>query len=365
MATNLARIFGTEEDRVNCSFYLKIGTCRHGERCSRQHMRPTFSQTLLLPHFYLPPSGRSVEEVRDHYEDFYEEVLRECLKFGDVEAVMVCDNLGDHMLGNVYVKYCDEEDTEKAVVGLSGRFYAGRLVTAELSPVTDFREGRCRKYDEHYCMRGGYCNFLHLKAVPRFARKYLRRERVDRRRRRSRSRGRGRRGYRKFPIRGTSEERRACISQWNQERERRLGEMDRIQGREPKTKDDNKAGELQKQERDPKAEESNTRDYNDRDRDSRPRDSGNRDYRDRDYRDRDYRDRGDYRDRSDYRDRGDYRDRRDSRSRDYNSRDYRDRERDSRPRDYNNRDYRDRERDPPRNNDTRYYSDRRNDNSTR
>jgi len=358
MATNLARIFGTEEDRVNCSFYLKIGTCRHGERCSRQHMRPTFSQTLLLPHFYLPPTGRSVEEVRDHYEDFYEEVLRECLKFGDVEAVMVCDNLGDHMLGNVYVKYCDEDDTEKAVMGLSGRFYAGRLVSAELSPVTDFREGRCRKYDEHYCMRGGYCNFLHLKSIPRFARKYLRKERIDRRRRRSRSYGRERRGYRRFPIRGTSEERRACISQWNQERERRLGEMDRIQGREPKTTNDNKV-EVENKQQDPKPKESSTRDYDDRDRDSGRRDSYRRDY----HESGDYRSRDDYRSRGDYPDRGGYRDReRDSRSKDY--RDYRDRERDSGNREYNNRGYRDRERDLNSRN-TRYYSDRRNDNSSR
>jgi len=232
MAANLARIFGTEEDRVNCSFYFKIGTCRHGERCSRQHMRPNFSQTLLMPHFYMPPSSNSQEDPREHYEEFYEEVLEECLKYGDVESVMVCDNLGDHMIGNVYVKYCDEDDTEKALVGLSGRFYAGRLVTAEYSPVTDFREGRCRQFEEQHCMRGGYCNFLHLKPVPRFARKYLKRGGSDKRRR-SRSRGRGRRGYRKFPIRGTSEERRACISQWNRERERRLGEMDRIHGSRP------------------------------------------------------------------------------------------------------------------------------------
>ncbi len=30
--------------RVNCSFYFKIGACRHGDRCSRIHNKPTFSQ---------------------------------------------------------------------------------------------------------------------------------------------------------------------------------------------------------------------------------------------------------------------------------------------------------------------------------
>jgi len=34
-AEHLARIHGTEEDKVNCPFYFKIGACRHGDKCSR------------------------------------------------------------------------------------------------------------------------------------------------------------------------------------------------------------------------------------------------------------------------------------------------------------------------------------------
>ena len=48
MAEHLASIFGTEKDKVNCSFYFKIGACRHGDRCSRIHNKPTFSQTVVL-----------------------------------------------------------------------------------------------------------------------------------------------------------------------------------------------------------------------------------------------------------------------------------------------------------------------------
>merc|ERR1712110_1337454 len=48
MAEYLASIFGTEKDKVNCSFYFKIGACRHGDRCSRIHNKPTFSQTIVL-----------------------------------------------------------------------------------------------------------------------------------------------------------------------------------------------------------------------------------------------------------------------------------------------------------------------------
>jgi hypothetical protein len=51
-AEHLARIHGTEEDKVNCPFYFKIGACRHGEKCSRQHHKPPFSQTIIVPHMW-------------------------------------------------------------------------------------------------------------------------------------------------------------------------------------------------------------------------------------------------------------------------------------------------------------------------
>ena len=35
-------------------------------------------------------------------------------KYGEVEEMNVCDNLGDHLVGNVYVKVCDECERRKA-----------------------------------------------------------------------------------------------------------------------------------------------------------------------------------------------------------------------------------------------------------
>ena len=35
MADRLAKKFGTEDDKVNCPFYYKIGACRHGDSCTR------------------------------------------------------------------------------------------------------------------------------------------------------------------------------------------------------------------------------------------------------------------------------------------------------------------------------------------
>jgi splicing factor U2AF subunit len=176
MADHLARIFGTEEDKVNCPFYYKIGACRHGERCSRTHMRPTFSQTVLIPHLYqaLPPGpdGQPVDD-KEHFEDFYEEILEELSKYGEIEQLHVVENLGDHMFGNIYVKYHTEEEAEACCNALRGRYYGGRLVMPEYSPVSDFREARCRQFDEEHCARGGYCNFMHLKHVPRELRRLL------------------------------------------------------------------------------------------------------------------------------------------------------------------------------------------------
>ena len=57
MAEYLASIFGTEKDKVNCTFYFKIGACRHGETCTRIHNKPTFSQTIVLVSMYKSPAA--------------------------------------------------------------------------------------------------------------------------------------------------------------------------------------------------------------------------------------------------------------------------------------------------------------------
>jgi splicing factor U2AF subunit len=178
MAKHLARIHGTEEDKVNCPFYFKIGACRHSERCSRLHHKPAFSPTLLIKHLYRHPvrlaeleqaaTGVSVIDKEKSQEDFacfFEDLYMELSKFGKVESLHVCDNLGDHMIGHVYVKFRDEEEASDALQVMNGRYYDGRRMEVEFSPVTDFREARCRDYDEEACARGGFCNFLHVKPV--------------------------------------------------------------------------------------------------------------------------------------------------------------------------------------------------------
>ncbi|XP_050624789.1 splicing factor U2AF 26 kDa subunit isoform X4 [Macaca thibetana thibetana] len=131
---------------VNCSFYFKIGACRHGDRCSRLHNKPTFSQEVFT-------------ELQE--------------KYGEIEEMNMCDDLGDHLVGNVYVKFRREEDAERAVAELNNRWFNGQAVHAELSPVTDFRESCCRQYEMGECTRGGFCNFMHLRPISQNLRRQL------------------------------------------------------------------------------------------------------------------------------------------------------------------------------------------------
>ena len=85
MAEYLASIFGTEKDKVNCSFYFKIGACRHGDRCSRIHNKPTFSQTLVLQNLYINPQnsaktadGSHLANVTDEEMQVMFSLLRNC-----------------------------------------------------------------------------------------------------------------------------------------------------------------------------------------------------------------------------------------------------------------------------------------------
>ncbi|XP_073149437.1 splicing factor U2af small subunit B-like [Henckelia pumila] len=219
MAEHLASIFGTEKDRVNCPFYFKIGACRHGDRCSRLHTKPSISPTLLLSNMYQRPDmitpgvdaqGQPIdpEKMQEHFEDFYEDLFEELNKYGEIESLNICDNLADHMVGNVYVQFREEEQAANALNSLTGRYYAGRPIIVDFSPVTDFREATCRQYEENSCNRGGYCNFMHLKRIGR----ELRRQLFGRsRRRHSRSRSRSpyrHRSHEERPHGGRSHSRR-------------------------------------------------------------------------------------------------------------------------------------------------------------
>lgn len=102
MANYLASIFGTEQDKVNCSFYLKIGSCRHGDRCSRKHVKPAYSQTILCPNMYNNPAHDNkarldATQLQNHFDAFYEDIWCELCQFGEIEELVICDNSNDRM----------------------------------------------------------------------------------------------------------------------------------------------------------------------------------------------------------------------------------------------------------------------------
>ena len=134
------------------------------------------------------------------------------------------------MIGNVYAIFANEEEAELAARNLNGRYYSGRTITTEFSPVTDFKEARCRQYDEGACDRGGYCNFMHLKHISRSFKKsllhqmyYENPELLAKRIKRLKLKKRPTRrpeSPEKKAIRQSSEERRAMIAQWNAEEDK-------------------------------------------------------------------------------------------------------------------------------------------------
>lgn len=60
---------------------------------------------IQLYNFFPVVANVSDEEMQEHYDNFFEDVFVECEdKYGEIEEMNVCDNLGDHLVGNVYIK---------------------------------------------------------------------------------------------------------------------------------------------------------------------------------------------------------------------------------------------------------------------
>lgn len=176
-------IMSTNSDNIRCQFYTKIGACRHGEKCSRKHTRPTTSHTILITNLYNNPdishtytnkkthttdvvlSGSPKDQVDEFFMNFFRDVYIECSLVGRVTDFIVCENHNDHLNGNVYVRFSNASEAIKARDLFSTRWYDSKPVYCELSPVSEFEEARCRSHEEQGCERGGMCNFWHVKVI--------------------------------------------------------------------------------------------------------------------------------------------------------------------------------------------------------
>ncbi|KAK9287468.1 hypothetical protein L1049_015889 [Liquidambar formosana] len=165
--------FGTEQDKAHCPFHIKTGACRFGQRCSRVHFYPDKSCTLLIKNMYNGPGlaweqdeglEHTDEEIERCYEEFYEDVHTEFLKFGEIVNFKVCKNGSFHLRGNVYVHYKSLDSAVLAYHSMNGRYFAGKQVKCEFIGVTRWKVAICGEYMKSRlktCSHGTACNFIH------------------------------------------------------------------------------------------------------------------------------------------------------------------------------------------------------------
>jgi len=186
--TNLPRLptslFGTENDPRNCIIYMKTGACRFGDGCARIHMKVPSSRCIMIPHFFqdvrlgIPTLESSKPNQTDdidlafEYEKFYDDVIGEFRSVGKVTMFKTAGNYVPHLRGNVYVEYEEREQALAALELFNGRWYAGRQLTVEFSPVHQWSAAVCADilrtggYSQRSCPRGNLCNFLHVLKNP-------------------------------------------------------------------------------------------------------------------------------------------------------------------------------------------------------
>uniref|UniRef100_A0A7N8XHN8 C3H1-type domain-containing protein n=1 Tax=Mastacembelus armatus TaxID=205130 RepID=A0A7N8XHN8_9TELE len=161
--------FGTERDVANCPFFLKTGACRFGDRCSRKHVYPTVSPTLMVrgmfTTFGMEEARRddydidaclehSEEELHESFLEFYHDVLPEFKSVGKVHAYIP--------LHDLFHISKQEEQCKAAFIKFNGRWYASRQLHCEICPVTRWKNAICGLFDRQKCPKGKHCNFLHV-----------------------------------------------------------------------------------------------------------------------------------------------------------------------------------------------------------
>ena len=160
----------------------------HGDKCNRIHNKPMISQTIMFKHLYQNPpaaiayakgsklNDEDLREVVKHLEKFYEAIFIELSNFGEIKELRIVDNLNEHLIGNVYVRFNDEASASKAFNALAGKYYQSNLVQEEYCPFTKITDGRCQRYEQGICTRGCMCNFLHFKPINKALIQSLRQE---------------------------------------------------------------------------------------------------------------------------------------------------------------------------------------------
>lgn len=159
MPEYLNRVLETNPSKSTCHFFKKVGACRFGDTCSRNHQRPSISSILLIPSFYSHISleqtteneygSNSLEfdsdERYNHFKEFFYDVLPELEKYGRIKQFKVCCNGEPHLRGNVYVEYSNCREAMKAYRALQARWYGGKQLNLEFCGLNSWRSAICGK----------------------------------------------------------------------------------------------------------------------------------------------------------------------------------------------------------------------------
>ncbi|XP_043510584.1 U2 small nuclear ribonucleoprotein auxiliary factor 35 kDa subunit-related protein 1 isoform X1 [Frieseomelitta varia] len=168
----LREVIDSQPGKELCPFFTKTGACRYGDTCSRNHRRLCLSKVILVPGFYTHFSleknsaeydtdiGLEFEssETRQHFREFYNDVVPELESFGRIKTLKYCCNTEVHLRGNLYVEYHTEREAARALRKLKGRWYAGRQLNCEFVNLKSWRSAVCGMSK---CPKGRACNFLH------------------------------------------------------------------------------------------------------------------------------------------------------------------------------------------------------------
>ncbi|KAK9870892.1 hypothetical protein WA026_009848 [Henosepilachna vigintioctopunctata] len=167
-------IFESNPGKTTCPFFSKTSTCRFGDLCSRNHVRPGISKKILIPNFYIHYSLTQTEnehgscslefensEIQDHFKDFFFDVVPEMEKCGRIKKFVVCCNGEAHLRGNVYVEYKSEREAVRSYKLFNGRWYAGKQLNVEFCGINSWSSAICGLFYNQKCPKGSSCNFIH------------------------------------------------------------------------------------------------------------------------------------------------------------------------------------------------------------
>ncbi|ODV83283.1 hypothetical protein CANARDRAFT_30060 [[Candida] arabinofermentans NRRL YB-2248] len=171
-----------ENGRQICQFYSKMGACRHGDICIRIHLKPKQSKVICFNKLYDNPKyikglkKNNLEQIKEEkydedkiqneintiYKDLFVELS---LSYGYIKKLIICENVNNHLSGNVYVMFKNESDAFKCFKSCNDRWFNNKPIFCELSMCQDFNDANCRSYNSpEGCSRGGLCNFHHIRS---------------------------------------------------------------------------------------------------------------------------------------------------------------------------------------------------------